>query len=176
MKNNYTKILKKIRNNQLGLSDFLYSEIKDKNGNIWDSNFEKRFELLKTLLSDRKKSDETIIKELFLAEIKMHENLSMQGIYPSLKIAGYLLSEYKKPEYSLLFLRAKEANYDTVGDFDYEYIVSAGIKETFEFIKKQPSEISDIFYKYMGRPEDTCYLTEEDLDYWKECIEDEYNK
>lgn len=170
----YIKTLSQLRYNKISFEDFLFKESKDENGNWYDANSRKRFGILKALQFNWQKNDEALIRKLFETEIEVHRANPFQGIYPSLRLCAYLLAKFKNPENSLLFIKAKQANFDTHCGFDYEYLVSAGIEDTYEFMKSVNKEDSSAFYEYMGSSVKECGVSDEELESWFELLERTY--
>ena len=170
----YNQILESLRTGQIDLSDFLYKEGEDEEGHSFDKNSIKRLQLLIALQYNRKSSDEKILIELFKSEIEKHRNTPFQGLYPALKLNAFLISQYSKPKYTKLFLEAKQANFDTHCGFDYQFLVSSGIMETYNFIEQEKLEIKEAFYEYVGKSVKDCYISDNELSEWKNYLNKEY--
>jgi len=177
--NKYLEILDKVRKDEISISDYLYKEGKDHEGYSCDVNCDKRYRLLIAIQYDRKKSDEKILKRLMDAEIEMHNNSPFQGLHTSMRLNAFLLSEFNKPEYSLLFVKAKNSNFDTHCGFDSEYLLSAGIKETYQYLKENSNEETEAFYELLGKTSKDCFYSDKDVNEWtsrmKEWFPSEYN-
>ncbi|HEY8400981.1 MAG TPA: hypothetical protein VIK89_06950 [Cytophagaceae bacterium] len=170
-----SQVLHKVREGQIALSEFLYNESTDKEGKLFDVNAVKRYRLLVALQYDLQSKDEQLIKELLAAEIQMHRK-AFHDMAPSLSLNAYLLSQFRKPEYALLFLKAKQANYETNCSLDFQYLVSAGIKNTYEFLEGMDSPEIENFYSYMGDTAETCFLSEVELEEWRREQKDYFSK
>ena len=169
----YTEILKKLKEDRLQLPDFLYKEGLDKDGNAFDENSTKRFQLLIALQYNPNLRDEMILVELFKAEIERHKKAPFQGLYPALRLSAYLVSNYADHKHVTLFLAAKQANFDTHCGFDYQFLVSAGIHSTYHSIENEKPEIKESFYEYVGSV-DHCYISDNELEQWKKQLNEEY--
>ena len=179
MINKYIQTLDKIRKNESSISGYLYEEGKDQKGYSCDLNSGKRFCILIALQYNRRESDEQILEQFMATEIEMHKNAPFQGLHKSLRLNAFLLSEFNKPEYSILFARAKNSNFDTHCGFDSEYIVSAGVTETYEYLKGIENEETEAIYEILGKTPKDCYHSEADIRKWKsrmkEWFPSEYN-
>ncbi|MEM7513844.1 MAG: hypothetical protein AAF388_23150, partial [Bacteroidota bacterium] len=170
----YKQILSDLRIGQISLQDFLYKEEKDGKGYSIDKNSIKRFQLLIALQFDRKSDDEVILVELFKAEIERHKKSTSQGLHPALRLNAFLVSQYLNPEYAILHLEAKRASFDTHGGLDYQFLVSAGISETYQFFQVENHELAGEFYGYMGESVDRCFVSESELLEWWNSMKREY--
>lgn len=168
------EILEKLQKGEIHISDFYYDEAIGEEGHSFDSNANKRFHLLLALQYKRNPANQLIIKKLFEQEIIMHRKSPYQGITDSLNLNAYLLSEFSNPEYVWLFLRAKEANFDTHCGFDYQYLVSAGIENTYNYVNNSNDERKDSFFNYVGKTKETCHISLEELDNWKHRLKEWY--
>jgi len=163
----HIKTLNKVRKKEISISDYLYKEGKDHEGYSCDLNCDKRYHLLIALQYDRKESDEEILEQLMKAEIEMHRNASFQGLHTSMRLNAFLLSKFNRPEYSLLFMRAKESNFDTHCGFDSEHLVGAGINETYNYLQTiKHNKIAQGIFELIGSTSADCYYTETEI---KEC-------
>ena len=169
-----TQLLTELRENKIEINYFLYREGKDDEKISFDLNATKRFQLLKAMQYNPVQTDEPLLVELFKAEIERHKKNPFQGIFPALQLCAYLLSSYQKPEYVELFLKAKQANFDTYCGFDYKYLVSAGIVKTFEYIETKKPSYLEAFYHHVGNSISECDISEQDFKEWKELLEDYY--
>lgn len=170
----YIQVLKKVRAGELELKNFFYEEAKNKEGYAYDKNATKRFQLLIALQYNRQATDEAILVELFKAEIKRHQKAPFQGLHPALKLNAFLLSLYPKTAYSTLYLEAKKANFDTHCGFDYQFLLAAGIAETYQFFQKEQPELAEVFWDYVGDSVDNCSISEAELSEWKGYLVEEY--
>ncbi|WPV64245.1 hypothetical protein [Chitinophaga sp. LS1] len=164
----YIEILNSLRSNEIGLGEFLYLEGKDDDaaGKSCDVNSFRRYQILLAMqYSNRLATDEPILLELFKAEIEARKNFG-GGVGESLNLCSYLLSTYRQPAYAELFYQAKFADFDTYCGYDSEYIISAGIRETYEYVKKVQPAFSNDFYEWFGT-ESECKYTKEDLQEWR---------
>jgi hypothetical protein len=162
----YIDILSSLRKNEINSQEFHYKESTNSEGHISDENHKKRFQLLIALQYDRTNNDQPLLKELLEQEIIMHKKASFQGLFPSIKLNAFLLSIFKNPENVWLFVEAKIANFDTHCGFDYEYMVSAGIEETFHYVNTSENILKVKFYEYVGGSVNLCDITKSNLEEW----------
>ncbi|WP_343673142.1 hypothetical protein [Chitinophaga sp.] len=161
----YIEILNSLRSNQIDLREFLYLEGKDASGNVCDVNAIRRYRLLVALqYSSRLATDEAILAAFLKSEIRISENAVCGSAGESLHLCSYLLSTYRQPAYAELFYQAKFADFDTYCGYDREFILSAGIKETYQYMADVKPAFSEKFYEYFGT---VCTTTEEELEEWK---------
>lgn len=130
-----------------------------------DLNYRKRCAILIALQFDKKPTDEELIKHLLSEATKHRANDPFQGCSEELNRAGFLLAEFKNPANVELFLKAKTANFDTHCAFDWEHILSAGVKDTFEQIENSSNEVKVAFHSYFNTIND-CELSDEDIAQW----------
>jgi hypothetical protein len=162
----YLDLLAEVRSRTVDKTEFKYKELPDQEGIVYDENQQKRFRLLTALQYDRKEDDEQLLAYLFIQEITMHHNSTFQALNDSLALNAFLLARFKNPANVWLFLAAKQANFDTHLGFDYEFLVSAGIEETFNFISTIDDELKEAFFDYMGDTAASCPVAADDLDEW----------
>lgn len=164
MKEELLNKLVRIRNNKTEWEK-LKNSPKQNPDEYEDSNYQNREEILIALQFHRKDKDEELIKFLFEEEIKDRRKDPFQGNTESLNRAGHLLATFKKPKYVWLFLKAKNANFDTHCGFDWEHILSAGVKKTFEYVEKSNQSEKEDFYEFFPN-EKECELSESDITQW----------
>lgn len=90
----YSADLAKVRLDKKQLKQYLYSKKLNKNGISYDKNVTKRYRLILALLSDKKAEDESIIEQLFKAEIKEHQTNVDQGLSASMSRNAFLLADF----------------------------------------------------------------------------------
>lgn len=159
--------LNRLRQDESLIKDFLCVASKNDEGYFVDINATNRYGILKALQYQQLPSDESIIVELFKAETERHRNEVFQGLFPALEVCGYLLSQYKKPNYVELFLKAKDANFDTFCGFDRIYLISAGVKRTLNYVKTLDKERQDRFDELIGNDIKKIGFSEEKLQEWR---------
>jgi hypothetical protein len=162
----YINILRQLRANEIDISEFHYKTLTNSEGHLFDQNQRKRFQLLIALQYDRTKHDQPLLQELLKQEIEMHRKATFQGLFPSIRLNSFLLSTFRNPENIWLFLDAKQSNFDTHCGFDSEYLVSGGIKKTFDLVDKSSNESKKDFYEYFGKSFESFDMTEDDLKAW----------
>ena len=167
----YIEILEQLRQQKIALKDFLYAEAIDKDELSYDLNAAKRYQLLKAMQYNRLETDEPILVELLKAEIERHQKEPFQGLEPALSLNAFLLSLYRKPAYTELFVAAKKANFDTYCGFDYQFLISAGIQETYAYIDEVKAPYAEDFYHYFGSIPEACSLSEEELQDWRNTVQ-----
>jgi len=172
----HIKVLDDIRNGNINIDEFAYQEGTDSNGFLYDVNSLKRYRLLIAMQYSRKKSDEFFLKYLIDSELKMHRYAPFQGLYSSMNLNAYLLSQFNRPEYALIFLRVKQANFDTHCGFDLQYLLSAGIERTYDYINSLKNEDEDklSFFELAGETKEECYFSEAEIEKWKACLDKLY--
>lgn len=116
------------------------SRIRESN-KLWDklsysdgANYLTRYALAIQLQYDLKDSDHALVRFLMENETLCRKNASYQGIGDSLILISYLLAKFKYPSDVFLFEKAKYANFDTYCGYPNEFIFSAGVKATCDYI------------------------------------------
>jgi hypothetical protein len=166
--------LEKYRQNKQLWNDFTFTPVGDTK-NYLDLNAAKRNEAFIALQFDLQKADEAFLQYLFQEEIYDRQKDPFQGISSALRRGGYLLSTFKNPENVWLFLQAKTANFDTNCGFDWEFLVSAGIDETFDFVEKSDNSLKKTFFDYVN--DSSTLLSEENhLLQWEKAYQETYPK
>ncbi len=171
----YIDVLHQVRRGEIGLENFFYKEEVDSKGYSVDANHLKRFQLLTAMRFDGSKDDRALLTELFKQEIIMDEKAPFQGIGLGMELNAFLLLQFSSVENVWLFVKAKSANFDTHCGFDYEYLVSAGIGITFDYVHNSEHELKARFYDYVGDSVETCPISESDLETWREHKNTWYN-
>ena len=163
----YVALLNDVKNNNVDITEFHYKKAIDAEGYEYDQHGNKRHQLLVGLQFDYQPSDEKLIRQLLLQEITMHRNAPMQGLSSSMQLNAHLLSRYKNKQNVWLFVMAKSANFDTYCGLDYQYLVSAGITATYDYVAKTSSYLKKAFYDIVGISADECHILPEDLETWE---------
>lgn len=110
-----------------------FSYEKDDDGE--DANYLKRYALAIELQYCYTPDDKELIKFLLEQEVLNRRNAPFQGLSISLTLLSYLLATYREPEHVWLFEQAKYANFDTYCGYDSEFIFSAGIEATCDYLE-----------------------------------------
>ncbi|MDJ1479384.1 hypothetical protein QNI16_02740 [Cytophagaceae bacterium YF14B1] len=139
-------------------------------GDYIDENSLRRKELLIALQVNLPKARisknfEQFLQFLLKQEIDDRGNDPFQGLTESLTRAGFLLARFRNPANVWLFVAAKTANFDTHCGFDWEYMLSAGIKETFDYVEAKEHPLKEQFYNYFNGRQN-CPLSQPDIDKW----------
>ena len=170
----YIKVLDEVRKRKLPIDDFLYKEGKDLEGYSYDINAIKRYQLLIAMQYNRKQPDEVLLKKFIKSELKMHRNAPFQGLSPSMRLNAYLLSKFNKPKYALTFLKIKQANFDTHCGFDLQYLLSAGIEQTYKYIAKLNSTDAASILEVVGKTKEECCFSNLEIEEWQARLDAEY--
>lgn len=169
----HLQVLNNVRSGNIPVTDFHFQQSEDED--ICDSNQQKRSYLIIALLFNPLPTDEALLRELFLQEIMRAENDAFQGLGDAMIRAATLLARFKNPENVWLFTRAKQANFDTSCGFDYEFLVSAGINETYNFVDSSQSEWKNAFYGIAGASRDHCHISTKQLAVFEQRLEFQLN-
>lgn len=147
-------------------NQFSYLPMKDADGIDFDKHWISRYALIIALQYNWTSSDEELLRFIVKNEVLMHGKLS--GLYDSLHRSSYLLAKFKNPANVFLFFEAKEANFDTHCGYHIEYVFSAGIRETIDYVKASDSSQK---YLILDRVEGEVvdgYLDETKVQQWFE--------
>lgn len=112
---------------------YVYTEDND----FEDANHMKRYALAIELQYSCNSNDKELVKFLMEHEVESRMNDPYQGIGSSLIILSYLLAKFREPENVWLFEKAKCANFDTYCGYDSEFIFSAGVEATCNYLENQ---------------------------------------
>lgn len=132
-----------------------------------DSKYFDRLRLNIAIYNDLKQTDYDIVKYLF-AEEKEWRKYGKDGDVDNLYFCAFILTLFNSPEIVWLFLEAKNIDFDSGIGFDGEYLVSAGIKETYQYLKTADNPKKTELLKYIGEAEESCIYSQVDIDDWKE--------
>jgi len=135
-----------------------------------DAMNSKHFERLRlniAIYNDLKPTDYEIVKCLF-AEEKEWRKYGKSGEVDNLYFCAFILTHFHLPEIVWLFLETKNIDFDSGIGFDGEYLVSAGIKETYQYLKTADNPRKTELGKYIGEGEESCIYSQTDIDEWKE--------
>ncbi|HAS39517.1 MAG TPA: hypothetical protein DCS93_03520 [Microscillaceae bacterium] len=139
----------------------------------FDKNALKRTRVVLALQWDLQPNDEAFLQFLIIEIIKDRRADPFQGITETLSRAGYLLASFKNPANVWLLTQAKSANFDTHCGFDYQHLLSAGVKATFVYIVNQESPHKEYFHEFF--PDlPTCSLSENDIAQWHQYKQADY--
>lgn len=126
-----------------------------------------RLRLNIAIYNDLKQSDYEIVKFLFTEE-KEWRKYGKDGEVDNLYFCAFILTLFNSPEIIWLFFEAKNIDFDSGIGFDGEYLVSAGIKETYQYLKTVDNPLKTELLKYIGETEESCNYSQADIDDWKE--------
>ncbi len=126
-----------------------------------------RLRLNIAIYNDLKTTDYEIVKFLFTEE-KEWRNYAKDGEVDNLYFCAFILTLFNSPAIIWLFFEAKNIDFDSGIGFDGEYLVSAGIKETYQYLKTVDNPIKTELLKYIGETEEDCNYSQADIDDWKE--------
>jgi len=126
-----------------------------------------RLRLNIAIYNDLKQADYEIVKFLFTEE-KEWRKYAKDGEVDNLYFCAYILTLFNSPEIIWLFFEAKNIDFDSGIGFDGEYLVSVGIKETYQYLKTVDNPLKSELLKYIGETEESCNYSQEDIDDWKE--------
>lgn len=160
--------LHQLRNGEIEISTFYFKQAIDKDGFTVDENHLERFRLLLAMQYNRSDNDEPLLRELLEQEILFHRAASLTLYKQSLEVCMSLISKFERVEYVWLFLEAKLANIRTDENFELPYLVSAGIKATYDYVFTSTHELKNEFYECMGDSAENCFISEQELIEWKE--------
>lgn len=134
----------------------------------------KRYALAIALQYDQNCQDNyELIKFLMENEVKSRENDPFQGIGDALILLSFLLSKFKDPENVWIYERAKCANFDTYCGYETEFLFSAGVDVTCNYLEtSQVTEENQFWYERQG--EIRTIFTEEEIAFFVERMEQCY--
>lgn len=135
-----------------------------------DSINSKQFDRLRlniAIYNDLKQTDYEIVKFLFTEEKEWRKH-GKGGEVDNLYFCAFILTLFNSPEIIWLFFEAKNIDFDSGIGFDGEYLVSVGIKETYQYLKIVENPLRTELLKYIGETEESCNYSQEDIDDWKE--------
>lgn len=84
---------------------------------------------------DLRPDDHDLVRRLAAAEAEDRANDDFQGHTDDTELTGFLLASYRDVSDVWLHWDLKRANFDTWSGYDVEYVVSAGVAETLEFVR-----------------------------------------
>lgn len=161
-------LLTRCREDSNAWTEAACGEAIDNEGKWTDPNATRRYALLLALQYDLRPEDCALARYLFEQETLRHRREPFQGLYPALRLAGYLLSTYRIVENVWAFAEAKLANFDTYAGFDREHLVSAGIETTLSYVRQtndhpQREEVLE----WLTHEDGQCIYSEDDLEAWR---------
>ncbi|WP_028777379.1 hypothetical protein [Shimazuella kribbensis] len=148
---------------------FVYSE----NDDFGDANYLKRYALAIELQYSGNSHDKELVKFLMEQEIENRMNAPYQGIGESLNILSYLLAKFREPENVWLFEKAKCANYDTYCGYSSEFIFSAGVEATCDYLENQ-TITEDHLYLFKNKDKLREIYTENEIEEFSEWMKEEF--
>lgn len=135
-----------------------------------DLNQDVRLSVLLAMQYDRRDSDVALLRHLFSEEISARKNDDFQGFGVALRLAAFMLAEFRNPADIPLFYQAKFANFDTACGFPIQFLFIPLGSQTSAFLKENHKEIYDDFTKYFGENA----MPPDELDAWWKSIQSEY--
>lgn len=158
---NYKTELDLVRHNPKLLDNYRFDK------DAIDSKHFDRLRLNIAIYNDLKPTDYEIVKCLF-AEEKEWRKYGKHGDVDNFYFCAFILTHFNLPETVWLFLETKNIDFDSGIGFDGEYLVSAGIKETYQYLKSADNPNKTELLKYIGEREKSCIYSQVDIDEWKE--------
>lgn len=158
---NYKTQLDLVRQNPKLLDNYRFDK------NVIDSKHFDRLRLNIAIYNDLKQTDYEILKYVF-AEEREWRKYGKDGDIDNLYFCAFILTLFNSPEIVWLFLEAKYNDFDSGIGFDGEYLVSAGVKETYQYLKTVDNPKKTELLKYIGEVEESCIYSQVDIDDWKE--------
>lgn len=134
---------------------------------ITNSKHFDRLRLNIAIYNNLKQTDYEIVKFLFTEE-KEWRKYGKDGEVDNLYFCAFILTLFNSPEIIWLFFETKNIDFDSGIGFDGEYLVSAGIKETYQYLKTVDNPIKTELFKYIGETEANSNYSQADIDDWKE--------
>ncbi len=126
-----------------------------------------RLRLNIAIYNDLKQKDYEIVRFLFTEE-KEWRKYAKDGEVDNLYFCAFILTLFNSPEIIWLFFETKNIDFDSGIGFDEEYLVSAGIKETYQYLKTVDNPIKTELLRYLGETVGNCNYSQADIDTWKE--------
>jgi hypothetical protein len=130
----------------------------------------KHFERLRlniALYNDLKQTDYEIARFLFNEEFKWRKN-PQDGEVDNLYFSAFILTRFNNPEIVWQFFDTKNIDFDSGIGFDGEYLVSTGIKETYEYVYKSEQPLKSKVLELIGESYEKCFYTQNEIDKWIE--------
>jgi hypothetical protein len=135
----------------------------------------KHFERLRlniAIYNDLRDTDYDIVKFLFNKERKWREYDNdgvceeLYGNVDNLYFSAFILSLFKVPENIWIYWETKNINMDCGIGFDGEFLVSAGIRETYQYLNTFSHPNKENVLEYLGNSEEECYLKKARVEGW----------
>jgi hypothetical protein len=164
----YKNQLDLVRQNQNLLDNYRFDK------NAVSSNHFERLRLNIAIYNDFKPSDFEIAKFLFTEESKWRKD-AKDGEVDNLYFLAFILTQFKRPEIVWLFFDTKNIDFDSGIGFDGEYLVSAGIEKTYEYLETTDNIHKQDLLKYIGETVDTCNYSQEEIDDWTNSKKEYFN-
>ncbi|MBO9618787.1 MAG: hypothetical protein J7539_07075 [Niabella sp.] len=168
MKEKYKKQLDLVRQNPNLLDNYRFDK------DAVSSNHFVRLQLNIAIYNNFKSSDFEIAKFLFVEESKWRKN-AKDGEVDNLYFSAFVLTQFKRTEIVWLFFETKNIDFDSGIGFDGEYLVAAGIEETYEYLKTTDNVHKKDLLKYIGETIDTCNYSQEEIDDWTNSKREYFN-
>lgn len=164
----YKKQLDLVRQNLNLLENYRF----DKDA-VSSDHFE-RLRLNIAIYNDFKPSDFEIAKFLFTEESKWRKD-AKDGEVDNLYFSAFILTLFKRPEIVWLFFDTKNIDFDSGIGFDGEYLVAAGIEETYKYLETTDNIHKQDLLNYIGETVDTCNYSQEEIDDWANYKKEYFN-
>jgi hypothetical protein len=155
----YKKQLELVRQNPNLLDKYRFDK-----GAISSNHFE-RLRLNIAIYNGFKPSDFEIAKFLFTEEYRWRKD-AKDGEADNLYFSAFILTLFKRPEIVWLFFDTKNIDFDSGIGFDGEYLVAAGIEQTYKYLATANYIQKQELLKYIGESFDTCNYSQEEIDNW----------
>lgn len=138
------------------------------------SNHFERLRLNIAIYNDFKPSDFEIAKFLFTEESKWRKD-AKDGEVDNLYFSAFILIQFKRPEIVWLFFDTKNIDFDSGIGFDGEYLVAAGIEQTYKYLEATDNIHKLDLLNYIGETVDTCNYSQGEIDDWTNSKKEYFN-
>lgn len=135
-----------------------------------DALHSKHYDRLKlniAIYNDRKQTDYEIERFLFTEEKEWRKH-AKDGDVDNLYFCAFILSLFNSADCIWLFWESKNIDFDSGIGFDGEYLLSSGIKETYQYLKTVDNPKKQELLTYIGETEEHCMYSQSDIDNWVE--------
>lgn len=121
-----------------------------------DLNAMTRMQLAWALQSDYQKTDGSLLRFALEEEVKWREEDPWQGVGETLEILGALTARERDVHDVWMFVRAKQANFDTACGFDLRFAFAAGVEKTIVYVRTsdhaERQTVLDVLLDEQGAP------------------------
>lgn len=139
-----------------------------------DANSRERHRFLIALQYERQPDDEALVRYLFDQEVIARSSDDFQGIGEALRLASYLLSQWRRSGDLWRFAAAKCANFDTWCGYASQFLCAAGHAAALAEFASSDHELKETIRELLFDEQGSSRFSSQEIEEWRMGLVDEF--